>query len=81
MLPLLAQQTDFSSALELTKQFGPLLVAVIFFIWRDWQREDRLMKRIEKLEDEHRKVVLPLVKECTEVIQQNTAAFRALSKS
>lgn len=76
----LLAQNDFSNALELTKQFGPLLVAVIFFIWRDWKREDRLMRRIEKLEDEHRKVVLPLVKECTEVIQQNTAALRALSR-
>lgn len=76
----LLAQTDFSGALELAKQHGPLLVAVIFFIWRDWKREDRLMKRIEKLEDEHRKVVLPLVKECTEVIQQNTAALRALSR-
>jgi hypothetical protein len=77
---LLAQQSDLSNALELTKQFGPLLVAVIFFIWRDWKREDRLMRRIEKLEDEHRNIVLPLVKKSTEVIEQNTAALRALSR-
>lgn len=45
----------------LLKQFGPLLIAVIFFLWRDYRREDRLAARIETLEDEQREVLLPLV--------------------
>ena len=67
--------SDLSDAIQLIKQFGPLLVAVVFFIWRDWKREDRLMKRIEKLEGEQRDVILPLVKECAEVIAKNTAVI------
>ena len=63
---------EIGDAIALVKQFGPMLVAVIFFIWRDWKREDRLMKRIDKLEDEQRTVILPLVTKCTEVISKNT---------
>lgn len=60
----------------LLKSFGPLLVAVIFFIWRDYRREDRLTKRIETLEDEQREIILPLVKETTGVIIRNTEAMQ-----
>lgn len=58
------------------KTFGPLLVAVIFFIWRDWRREDRLSSRIELLENEQRDVILPLVQETTAVIVLNTEAMQ-----
>ena len=60
----------------LLKTFGPLLVAVIFFVWRDFKREDRLADRIDKLEDEQREVILPLVKETSEVIVRNTEVMR-----
>lgn len=58
--------------LQLLKDFGPLAGAVLFFIWRDWKREDRLTTRIEKLEDETRKVIIPLVEKATAVIAENT---------
>ena len=60
----------------LLKTFGPLLVAVIFFIWRDYRREDRLAARVKQLEDEQRDVILPLVKETTEVITRNTEVMQ-----
>lgn len=56
----------------LFQTFGPLLVAVVFFIWRDARREDRLTTRIKQLEDEQRDIILPLVKESTAVIVRNT---------
>ena len=56
----------------LLQNFGPLLTAVVFFIWRDYRREDRLSKRINELEDEQREIILPLVTSCTEVITKNT---------
>ena len=28
------------------KQFGPFFIAVVFFLWRDYRREDRLATRI-----------------------------------
>ena len=59
----------------LIKTFGPWLVAVVFFLWRDFKREDKLSKRINELEDEQRKVILPLVKDCSEVITRNTVVM------
>lgn len=56
----------------LLKNYGPLLFAVIFFIWRDYRREDRLTLRITQLEDEQRDIILPLIKQTTEVIVRNT---------
>lgn len=70
--------TDFGDALSLIKQFGPFFLAVVFFLWRDFRREDRLAKRIDILEDEQRKVILPLVTECTEVITRNTTVMERL---
>ena len=59
----------------LLQTFGPLLVAVVFFIWRDYRREDLLTIRIKQLEDEHRNTILPLVKESTAVIVRNTTVM------
>lgn len=64
--------------LDFLKEFGPFAGAVLFFIWRDWRREDRLSTRIEKLEDEQREVILPLVERTTNVIVENTAVMRRL---
>lgn len=60
----------------LLKNFGPLLIAVLFFIWRDYRREDKLTQRIDELEEEQRNVILPLVKETSEVITRNTEVLR-----
>jgi hypothetical protein len=64
----------------LLQNFGPLLTAVVFFIWRDFRREDKLSKRIKELEDEQRKVILPLVKNCTEVITKSTQVMEQNTK-
>jgi len=56
----------------LLQNYGPFVAAVVFFIWRDYRREDKLSTRIKELEDEQRQVILPLVKSCTEVITKNT---------
>lgn len=66
---------DFAA---LFKEFGPLVGAVLFFIWRDWKREDRLTSRVEKLEDEQRETILPLVEKSTTVISANTEVMRRL---
>ena len=72
---------DFTDLMWLVKQFGPLLIAVIFFLWRDYRREDRLATRIETLEDEQREVLLPLVKKCSTVITQNTVVMQRLERA
>lgn len=81
---LLLADGTFGDAIELLKQYGPfcgcLVLAVAFFIWRDWKREDKLVKRIATLEDETRNILLPLVKECTSVVARNTIVMERLEK-
>ena len=64
--------------LDLLHEYGPLAGTVLFFIWRDWKRENRLTTRVEKLEDEQRDVILPLVEKSTDVIARNTGVMERL---
>jgi hypothetical protein len=64
----------------LLQNYGPFITAVVFFIWRDYRREDRLTTRIRELEDEQRKVILPLVQNCTEVITKSTQVMEQNTK-
>lgn len=64
----------------LVQNYGPFIAAVVFFIWRDYRREDRLTTQIKELENEQRGVILPLVKNCTEVITKNTQVMEANMK-
>jgi hypothetical protein len=72
---------DWQIALEVLKQYGPLVLMVCLLLWQGWLRECRLGKRINKLEDEQRKVLLPLVKRCAAVITKNTAIMRRLERA
>ncbi len=72
---------DFSNCLMLLKEYGPLALVVGFFLWQNWLRELRMSKRIDKLEDEQRCVLLPMVERCTDVIAQNTAMMERLEKA
>ena len=71
---------DLSDFLLMLKQYGPLVLVVLFFLWQNWLRELRMDKRINKLEDEQRTVLLPLVERCTDVITQNTMMMERLEK-
>jgi hypothetical protein len=52
--------------------FGPALCVLVFFIWKDWRRETRLQDRIEKLEQDQKDIILPMMQDCVEVIARNT---------
>ncbi len=71
---------DWNTALLVMKQYGPLVLVVCFLLWQGWVRECRLTNRIDKLEDEQRKVLLPLVKKCARVITRNTGIMRRLER-
>lgn len=71
----------FTDVVTLLKQYGPLIVVTAFFLWQNWVRENRLCSRIEKLEDEQRNVLLPLVERCSDVIAQNTMMMERLEKA
>lgn len=61
----------------LLKDFGPLVGIVLFFIWRDWRREENLVDRVTKLEDFNTEVLTAIVKEQAEVIATNTEVIKA----
>lgn len=56
---------------DLIANFGPLIGIVLFFIWRDWKREDALSTRVEKLEDYQRDTLFSLVERSTTALAQN----------
>lgn len=66
--------------LELLKLFGPWAGTVIFFIWRDYRREDRMSQRIEQLETEQKAVLIPLVERSATVIAENSVVMSKLEK-
>ena len=82
---LFAQAADtFSDGLALfalLKQYGPLVLVMAFLLWQGWVREGRMGKRIVRLEDEQRNVLMPLVERCADVIAQNTLMMERLEKA
>jgi hypothetical protein len=76
--------SSFSDAVEILQTYGPfcgcLLLAVLFFIWRDWKREEKLTDRITNLETEYREVLVPLVTNCTEVIAKNNVIMERVER-
>lgn len=66
---------NIQDVFALIKTFGPLGIAVAFFMWRDWKREDTLTSRIQDLETRQQEIILPLVRETSEIIAQNTAVM------
>jgi hypothetical protein len=59
---------------------GPAILVLIFFLWKDWRREVRLLDRVEALEKEQKEVLLPLVSQCATAIAQNTLIMQQLEK-
>lgn len=57
------------------KEFGPVLGIILFFIWRDWKREDRLVNRLESLEQFQRDKLMAVIANTTEVVATNTRQF------
>ncbi|MHC4371258.1 MAG: hypothetical protein ACYSW8_26900 [Planctomycetota bacterium] len=61
--------------MELAKDFGPLVGIVLFFIWRDWRREEGLVERVKNLEEFNTEVLTEMVKNNATVIATNTAVI------
>lgn len=72
---------DMSIWTDLLANFGPLASVVLFFIWRDWQREAKLFKRVEKLEEYQRDTLVDLVEKTTAILAQNTVCLQWFGKS
>jgi len=78
---LFAQADTFADVVVLLKQYGPLILVMVFLLWQGWVRETRMGKRINHLEDEQRNVLMPLVERCADVIAQNTLMMERLEKA
>lgn len=61
----------------LIKDFGPLVGIILFFIWRDWKREENLLERVQKLEDFNTNVFTEIVKEQAAIIATNSEVIKA----
>jgi hypothetical protein len=66
---------------ELAANFGPLIGIVLFFIWRDWKREDALSNRVEKLEDYQRETLVNLVERSTTALVQNAECLTWVARA
>lgn len=65
--------------IDILKNFGPLISILVFFIWRDWQREKRLTRRAERLDDYQKKILQNLVEKTTAALVQSSECLRAIS--
>jgi hypothetical protein len=61
---------------DLLKDFGPLIGTILFFIWRDWKREESLVNRVEKLEDFNNEVLVKMATEQASIIATNTEVVK-----
>jgi len=57
---------------ELLHDFGPIIGVILFFIWRDWKREDKLQERVTKLETYQQQTLIKLVTDTTAALTQNS---------
>lgn len=56
----------------LLRDFGPIIGVILFFIWRDWKREDKLQERVTRLETYQQETLVRLVKDTSTALAQNT---------
>jgi len=60
----------------LLSEFGPLVGVVLFFIWRDWKREDNLSSRVSQLEEYQRETLAGIADRSTTALIQNAECFK-----
>lgn len=74
-MELLAVFSGIAEVGWIVKNLGPLVGVIVFFIWRDYRREDKLLTRVKELEEEQREIILPLVKDCSAIVAKNTTVM------
>ena len=62
--------------LQIFQGLGPVLGLLLFFIWRDWRREDQLSEKLGKMEDYQRDTLASLVERTNEVLIQNSQQLK-----
>ena len=57
---------------SLLRDFGSIIGVILFFIWRDWKREDKLQDRVTRLETYQQETLIKLVTDTTAALAQNS---------
>ena len=55
--------------IELIKQVGPYIGLMFFFIWRDYRREEKLVKQIDDLNSFIKKELMDLIEKTNEALR------------
>jgi len=64
--------------IEIGKVFGVPAMLIIFFIYRDWKREESLSARLSEIEDYQREKLETLITESNNIIKDNSNAMKEL---
>jgi hypothetical protein len=55
--------------IQLIKEIGPYLGLMFFFIWRDYRREEQLVKQINNLNEFIKKELMDLIEQTNEALR------------
>jgi hypothetical protein len=66
--------------LPVMKEFGPTVTILIFFIWRDFNRERHFMNRIENLEAYQKNLLTDLVEKTTVALTQSSECIKWIGR-
>ncbi len=53
---------------ELIKEVGPYIGLMFFFIWRDYRREEKLVKQIDNLNEFIKETLMDLIEKTNEAL-------------
>ncbi len=65
---------------EILKDVGPFIGIIIFFVWRDWRREEKLYDRVERLEDYQKQILENLVEKSTAALTQSSECIKWIGR-
>lgn len=66
---------------ELTKSVGPVVALLVFFVWRDYRREQTMTKRIQDIEDYQKNRLERLVVESNQVMGKIAESNESLASA
>jgi hypothetical protein len=66
--------------LETLKIGGPAVTIILLFIWRDWQREKSMTRRVERLEKYQRDVLQSLVQDAVTALTQSAECIKWIGR-
>lgn len=65
---------------EILKTVGPFVGVILFFIYRDYRREEKLNKRVENLETYQKEILESLVEKSTVALTQSSECIKWIAR-